>query len=234
MALDRQRNYIESAQDLRAQTHSIAGFQTTIAQSQQRAAQITSNYRQQLQNERLEASSVYARQQQERAKLAHRHDLLELKAPQDGVVKDLATHTVGSVVAPGTIVMTLVPQNDPLQAEVWLGNQDVGFVSLQQPVKVKVAAFPFQKFGMLDGTVLHISPDAADAPGARDARDDMPQASYRTVIALDRASLVAGETRYRITPGMKVSAEIHLGTRSVLDYLLSPISRITHEAMRER
>ena len=95
-------------------------------------------------------------------------------------MKDLATHTPGTVVAPGTILLTLVPHDEPLVAEVWVGNIDAGFVQYNQKARVKLAAYPFQKYGML------------------------------------------------------VSAEIHLGTRSVLEYLLSPVQKVTHEAGRER
>lgn len=91
-------------------------------------AQITSNYRQQLASERVEVEAELHKLIQEYEKQSHRHGLLELKAPQDGIIKGLATHTRGTVVQPGTILMTLVPHDEPMQAEVWIGNQDAGFV----------------------------------------------------------------------------------------------------------
>jgi hemolysin D len=92
---------------------------------------------------------------------------------------------------------------------------------------------------MIDGAVLRISPDAADPPELRTTRDtasreEMPAASYRTLIALERSSLDGTEPTQKLAAGMKVNAEIHLGTRSVLEYLLSPIAPVAHEAMRER
>ena len=80
-------------------------------------------------------------------KQQHRRELLELKAPQDGVIKDLATHTSGTVVQPGTVLASLVPQDEKLKAEVWVSNEDIGFVRPSQAVKLKFAAYTFQKYG---------------------------------------------------------------------------------------
>ena len=235
LALDRQRAYVESEQDLKAQTQNVASLKAMIAQSERRIAQLTSNYRQQLQNERVETGSVYQRLQQDWDKQQYRNSLLELKAPQAGVVKDLATHTVGTVVAPGTILLTLVPHDEPLVAEAWVGNADAGFVRTNQKVRIKLAAYPFQKYGMVDGVVRHIGADAHDkADASNPSVKPMQEAAYRALISLSSSHLESQGQQFRLVPGMLVSAEIHLGTRSVLEYLLSPVQKITHEAGRER
>jgi HlyD family secretion protein len=84
---------------------------------------------------------------------------LEIRAPNAGVVKDLATTTRGAVVAAGTVLMNIVPRDEPLQAELRLRNEDVGFIAVGQPARVKVAAYPFQKHGMLDGEVTLVGAD---------------------------------------------------------------------------
>jgi len=235
LALDKQRTYVESEQDLKAQTQNVASLQALISQSEKRIAQITSNYRQQLQNERMEAEGGYHKLQQDWDKQQHRHSLLELKAPQDGVVKDLATHTPGTVVAPGTILLTLVPQDEPLVAEVWVGNIDAGFVQDKQKARVKLAAYPFQKYGMLDGVVKQISADSQEKSDTNNsALKPMQEAAYRALISLNSGYLESQGQRLRLVPGMLVNAEIHLGTRSVIEYLLSPVQKIAHEAGRER
>lgn len=237
LALDRQRSHIEAEQDLRAQAYTIDSLKALIAQSEKRIAQIDSNYRQQLQNERLEASGQQLKLHQEWDKQQHRHSLLELKAPQAGVVKDLATHTTGTVVSPGTVLLTLVPHDEPLQAEVWVSNLDAGFVRPEQPVKIKLAAFPFQQYGMIDGVVQQVSIDATDS---KDINGGRPNAAgeeplqYRALVALKSAYIERGREKFRPSPGMQVNAEINLGSRSVLEYLLSPIQKVTHEAGRER
>jgi hemolysin D len=236
MALERHRSHIEAQQDLLAQGHAVASLKATIGQTEKRIAQINSNYRQQLHNERVEAEAAYAKITQDWDKQQHRHTLLELKAPQAGVVKDLATHTPGTVVAPGTIILTLVPQDEPLVAEVWVNNVDAGFVQEKQKARVKLSAYPFQKYGMMDGVVRQISADTQDrTDGSAGAKPVQPQeAVYRALIDLDKRYLERGGQQHRLVPGMVVNAEIHIGKRSVLEYLFSPIQKVAHEAGRER
>ena len=235
LALDRRRTYVESEHDLKAQTQNVASLNALIPQSEKRIAQITSNYRQQLQNERVEAEGACSRLQQDWDKQQYRSSLLELKAPQSGLVKDLATHTVGTVVAPGTILLTLVPHDEPLVAETWITNIDAGFVQTNQKARIKLAAYPFQKYGMLDGVVRQISADAQEKSDTNGQPvKPMQEAAYRALISLNGVHLESQGQRLRLVPGMLVNAEIHLGTRSVLEYLLSPVQKITHEAGRER
>lgn len=235
MAMDRQRLFIENQQELKAQEHNVAGLKATIAQSAKRIAQITSNYRQQLQSERIEAIAQRDRLEQDLEKLKHRAGLLELKAPQSGVVKDLATRTPGTVVAPGTILLTLVPHGEPLIAEVWINNADAGLVHPRQKVRLKLAAYPFQKYGMLDGTIQLISIDSQERGDTVTGRAGPPQeAAYRALIGLDHQRLESAGQGLKLISGMLVNAEIHLGTRSVLEYVLSPVQKIAHEAGRER
>ena len=238
MHLERQRDRIEKEQDLRAQQFNIASLKATISQVGKRIAQITSSYHQQLQNERIDAEAQYHRLQQDWEKQAHRHALLELKAPQDGIVKDLATHTLGSVVAPGTVVMTLVPDGDALLAEVWVTHLDAGLVEPGQHAKLKLTAYPFQQYGMLDARVRHISPDASEASDQKSAKNagiqDQSASSFRALIELPQPFVQAQGKRYRLSPGMQVNAEINLGTRTVMQYLLAPVQRTLHEAGRER
>jgi len=240
MSNDKQRERIEKEQDLRAQEAVIASAAATITQQERKTAQITADYRRQLQTERVDIANQFERAGQDLAKQEHRHAYLELRAPQDGLVKDLATHTVGTVASPGTILMTLVPMDENLRAEVWVKNDDIGFVREAQAVKVKLAAFTFQKYGMLEGSVAHVSADSAERGSSASAlapatpKPPAEALAYRTLVNLKSQTLDADGVKYRLTPGMQVAAEIHLGTRTVLEYLLSPVRKAFHEAGRER
>jgi len=241
MATDKARERIEREQDLRAQEHVIRSNVALIAQQERKIAQLTADYRRQLQTERVEVAAQLEKTQQELAKHEHRQRLLELKAPASGMVKDLATHTGGTVTAPGTILMTLVPRHERLVAEVWIGNDDIGFVHPGQVVRLKLAPFQFQKYGLVEGRVLQVSPDATEAPSPNTRSDalsgrDRPMGplAYRTLVELDADALTVDDQRYPLTSGMQVTAEIHLGTRTVLEYLLSPVRKAFHEAARER
>jgi len=241
VVMDKTRERIEHEQDLRTQEFVIRSNTALIEQSEKKIAQITADYRRQLRTERVETAAQLSRARQELAKSAHREQLLELRAPQAGVVKDLATHTVGTVAAPGTILLTLVPEHDALVAEVWVSNQDVGFVRPGQSANIKLAAFPFQRYGMLEGKVAYVNADATEAPSPNTRSDalsgrDRPMGplAFRTLVALDSQALQADGRTYPLAPGMQVAGEIHLGTRTMLEYLLSPVQKAFHEAGRER
>lgn len=237
LALERERVRIENEQDLKSQERNVQGLRASIRQSEERINQVTSNYRSQLQSERVDAEAQLHRLKQELEKQLRRSELLELRAPQAGIVKDLGTYTVGAVVQPGAVLMTLVPVKDALQAEVWVANADAGFVEPNQNVQIKVQSYPFQKYGMVEGIVRRISPDTPDA-GKSSNESQRPDAhqsfSYRTVIALNQPHIERDGQQHGLLPGMRVSAEINLGSRTVLEYLLSPIQKVTHEAARER
>jgi HlyD family secretion protein len=235
---EKERESLEAARDLRAQRENVAGLAAAVAQAEKQLSETVSRYRSDLQNERVEAEGEYRRLQQEAVKLEHKSELLELKAPQAGIVKDLATHTVGAVVSPGAVVLTLVPENEPLVAEVMIRNDDVGFVYPQQQVKVKLAAYPFQKYGMLDGEVLHVGPDASEGenpPKDSDGTERPPaRLAYKALIALKAQTLDARGQILKLAPGMQVVTEIHQGRRTVLEYLLSPVQKTLYDSGRER
>jgi len=131
--------------------------------------------------------------------------------------------------------MTLVPHDEPLVAEVWVDHIDAGFVQADQKARVKLAAYPFQKYGMLNGVVKQVSADAQEKPepGSPTVKS-VQQAAYRALVSLSSGHLESQGRQLRLVPGMQVNAEIHLGTRTVLEYLLSPVQKVTHEAGRER
>lgn len=239
MASDKQRERIEKEQELKTQEFLIESARAVILQSEKKLAQIDSEYRRQLYVERNENQGTADKLALEIAKQTHKQNLLELRAPQDGLVKDLATHTVGTVVQPGTVLVTLIPQEETLRAEVWVSNDDIGFVRNGQAVKVKLAAFPFQKYGMIDGQVEHVSADASDSNAANGAPSTdkparMQPLLYKTLVSLQAMHLAMDDERFMLGAGMQANAEILLGTRSVFEYLLSPVRKAWHEAGRER
>lgn len=244
MGQEKQRDRIEKEQDLRAQEYNAKSLQASIGQSQKRLNQVQSDYRQKLEAERVATYAEMQRLEQEWAKQSHKNSLLELKAPQAGIVKDLATHTTGTVVSPGTVIMTLVPNNEALQAEVWLKNEDAGFVHQGQVVKVKLSAYPFQKYGMVDGKVLQVSADATDKTSSsnnqnspsenKQSSESSTPMAYRTIIQLNKQTLEVEQEKLHLTPGMQVTAEIKLADETVMEYLLPPISKAFLEAGHER
>jgi HlyD family secretion protein len=239
---DKQRAYIENQQDLVAQASTVEGLSAAVSGAEQQVRQVRSKYRSDLENERVDANGEYQKLQQDLAKQTHRSNLLELKAPQSGIVKDLATHTVGTVVSTGTVLLSIVPEQEPLVAEVLIRNDDVGFVRTHQKVKIKLAAYPFQKYGLLDGQILQVWPDASDAnssngQNAHSSDATVPPESvtgFKALVSLDRQTLTAAGESLTLVAGMQVIAEIREGRRTVLQYLLSPIQGAFHDGGRER
>jgi hemolysin D len=231
---DKEREAIEKEQDLKAQKSNVQGLKAAIAVSEKRLASIKSQYRSQLENERLETVGTLNRSGQELEKSNVKAGMLEIRAPNTGIVKDLATTTRGAVVAAGMLLMNIVPQNEPMQAEVLLKNEEVGFVAVGQKATIKVATYPFQKYGMLDGEVALLSADSADPKQA--PQGQQPTLTYRAIVKLNTLTLTSAASgdKLNLNPGMLVTAEIHQGQRTVMEYLLSPVRKVRQEAGRER
>jgi hemolysin D len=231
---DKRREAINLQQDLKSQEGAVASLKAQMSGQDKRIANLTSQYRSQLQNERVETQALLAKLEQEAAKQSYRQAMLELKAPQGGIVKDLATTTIGAVVAPGTVLLTIVPKDEPLIAEIRIGHDDIGFVEPGQAVKLKLAAYPFQKYGMLEGTVRTIAADVSSA-ATQDAKASSPvDLGFKAIVALNSQQLTARGQPFVLNPGMQVIAEIRQGERTVMEYLLSPVTATVTQAGRER
>jgi hemolysin D len=235
-AEERRREASEKAQDLQAQLSTVASLDATINEREQRLAQLRSAYLSDLNQQRLQTVGAINRLEQQQGKLTYQEGLLELRAPQAGIVKELATTTLGAVVQPGTVILSLVPANEPLRAEVLVENKDIGFVRKGQFVRVKLAAFQFQKYGMLEGIVQTVSADSTSNKNesARSGESEPMDMSFKALIELRQQQLNTNGLILPLAVGMQVSAEIIQGKRTVLEYLLSPVQRITSEAAMER
>ena len=236
LVLDHRRIVLEAEHELMAQEAAVAALGAAVREAGQRVARLESAYREQLHDERVRTRSDIQRLEQESAKQAVRQASLELLAPTAGLVKDLATHSIGSVVQSGTVLLTVVPIGGGMLAEVWVEQVDAGFVRPGQRVRLKVAGFPFQRFGMVEGRLRHLSADASQrgAPPAS-AGADMSgvRSGFRALVAVDSPWVDRAGKRFPLSAGMEVSAEIRLGTRTVLEYLLSPLQAGFAEAGRE-
>jgi HlyD family secretion protein len=237
--LDKQRDYLEKSQDLRAQQSTVASLEAAVKQAKKQIDQITSKYRSDLQNERVEAGGQHRKLEQDWLKQEHKTGLLELKAPQAGIVKDIATHTIGTVVSPGTVLLSIVPENEPLVAEIMIKNDDVGFVHVNQKVKVKLASYPFADYGMMEGEVTRIGADSdsdtqSQTKDQSKDRQQSPPSVYKAIISLSSQVLESEGKKLKLVPGMQVVAEINQGSRTVMRYLLSPVSKTLDESGHER
>lgn len=163
---------------------------------------------------------------QELVKAARRRSMQRLSAPADGVVQQLAVHTIGGVVAAGQQLMVIVPVEGGLEVEAWVDNKDAGFVRAGQPVALKIETFPFTRYGTVPGSVVAISADAVSV--------ERVGFVYLARIALERDAVDVDGEVIALAPGMSAAAEIQIGRRRVIEYFLSPLLRRSYEALRER
>ena len=148
-----------------------------------------------------------------------------ITAPADGTVLSLTVKTIGGVVNAGQQLVQIVPEKVPLYVDAALDNQDVGFVKPGQRVVVKVATYPFQRYGYLEGIVENISPDAI--------QDDKKGLIYKAKIKLndDKSSK---QNQLKLLPGMNISAEITTGQRRIIEFFLDPLMTKADESLKVR
>ncbi len=184
---------------------------------------------------------------QELRKARLRETQSELRAPVSGTVQQLVVHTIGDVVSTGQRLMIIVPEGSKLEIEALLLNKDKGFVKEAQTARVKIEAFPFTKYGVIQGKILTVSNDAisSSAPHPQSSQNRITDLNglsasanrslvFPVRIALARNTIRVEEEEVNLSPGMSVTAEVKTGDRRLIEFLLSPLMRIKDEALRER
>jgi hemolysin D len=169
-----------------------------------------------------------------------RRQLVVLRAEKDGTVLTVAKVSVGSVLQSGQQFITLVPSDAPLEVEANISGRDDGFVHVGDEVALKFDTFPFMQYGMAYGTVRTISADSfTPQDDQRNPTGSVPMPGntnepyYRARIAIDRSDFHGTPNGFRIAPGMPVTADIKVGKRTVLAYLLGRVLPVASEGMRE-
>jgi HlyD family secretion protein len=191
-----------------------------------------------------DATSKLSDAQQSLNKAQLHRQLVELRAEHDGTVLSVAKVSVGSVLQAGQEFITLVPSDAPLEIEADIQSRDNGYVHVGDQVSIKFAAYNYTQYGFAHGTVRVISPDSftgyddqrnptgALAPSAS-ASGDPSDPYYRARISIDRVEMHDTPRGFNLIPGMPVTADILVGKRTVISYLLSRVIPVATEAMRE-
>jgi hemolysin D len=224
--LEKEQARIEQESDLAAQRSRMSEIGASLeAAREERASFIAESIR--LHRDALNEAQVKISQlTQDQRKATQRRSLMRLVAPVDGVVQQLAIHTIGGVVTEAQALMAIVPMNNAVEMEVMVENKDIGFVLAGQPVVVKLETFPFTRYGTLAGKVKFVSNDAAN--------DEKRGLIYPARISLANSQMKIGGKMVNLSPGMAATAEIKIGKRRVIEYFLSPLIQYTNESLRER
>ena len=197
-------------------------------------------WRAQVSQDQTEAGRKLSDARENLNKAVLRRRLVEMVADQDSTVQSLAKVSPGSVMQSGEQLMTLVPLNAQLAAEVNIAGMDSGFVHASNPATVKLDTFPSTQYGTVEGKVEYVSPDSftsnPDQPQRGTTPSNQPQqmaAFYRSRISLDENKLHDTPDGFRMVPGMPVTVDIKVGKRTVASYLFSRVLPVALDGMRE-
>ena len=246
--------YLTELQDLVGQRQEILVQQSRYSETDAAIAALVetrsktvAEYERGLFDDLAKAEQKAAGLAQDVIKAEQRTSLQKLTAPVDGMVQQLAIHTIGGVVTPAQALMLIVPAESRLEIEAMILNRDIGFVEVGQDAAIKVDTFNFTRYGLLHGQVLTVSHDAITRDKPQERLVDKPQGAetsssepkgqeliYAARVSLDRTQMDVEDKRVNLSPGMAVTIEIKTGSRSIISYLLSPLTRYKHESWRER
>ena len=170
-------------------------------------------------SEKAELQSVLRRESSE-------VERLQVRSPVDGIVKSFNVRVVGGVVAPGSVVVEVVPVGEQMMAFTRVAPKDIGNVTLGQKVELKVQAYDYARFGTISGRVESIS-----AGTFQDEKTGEPY--YKVRVQLDQLYAGKNKDQNLLVPGMTLTADILTDRTSLLWYLLSPIRRGFGDALHQ-
>jgi hemolysin D len=247
--LDAEQALIENKHDLTQNRRQLVEIDAARAALERQREQTRAEYEHQLLSDLADAQQSANEQREDLIKAQRKLTETELRSPIDGVVQQLAIHTLGGVVTPAQQLLVVVPKGSSLILEATIANADVGFVHPGQDVEVKVETFNFTRYGLLHGHVIEVSADAVTADrrtpegsspqtNSTGSSDTSPASSasptYVARIALASDSMQVEGRSEPLKPGMAVTAEIKTGSRRIIQYLLSPLKEYASESIKER
>jgi hemolysin D len=238
---------LEQQEELGVQRSHRQEAEAAIAAIRETRRQAEAEYRRTVADDLAKAEQKANGLAQDLIKAEQKTRLQQLTAPVDGVVQQLAIHTVGGVVTPAQTLLIVVPTDSRLEIEALVSNRDIGFVRQGQEAEIKIDTFNFTRYGLLHGQVLTVSPDAVIRDRQQDRPKDRPlgtqndtseptsqELNYSARISLDRTQMQVEDRMVNLSPGMAVTVEIKTGSRTILNYLLSPLLRYRNDTLRER
>jgi HlyD family secretion protein len=230
--LESREKRLEVEADYEAAVNKGQQLEEQIRQAQSALDTFTRGWRQKIVDDLVKARRERDALTENLNKAERRSALVELRAPIDATVLELNKRSVGSVAKEAEPIATLVPQGVPLQAEIQIPADEIGFVRKNDQVRIKIDAFPFQRHGTVDGTLTAIGEDSFVADGGARGRP-MTKAFYPARVGDLKSELKKVPADTRLTPGMTLVAEIKVSERSVLSYFVYPLVKAFDEGIRE-
>jgi hemolysin D len=242
-----QQLLVEQQEELNVQKSHLHEAEAAVAAIRETRAQAVAEYSKGLSDDLARSEQKANGLAQDLIKAQQKTRLQQMTSPVDGVVQQLAVHTIGGVVTPAQSLLVIVPDDGALEIEAMVSNRDIGFVQPGQAAEIKIDTFNFTHYGLLHGAVASISQDAIirDRPPERSGERALgalhdtsepngQELNYSARISLDRTQMQIEDRMVSLAPGMAVTVEIRTGSRTILDYLLSPLRRYRQEILHER
>ena len=225
--LEVEQQMAELDRQLAAARQSIAGAESAVKEANQLLEEQRLSFRQTAHSELNTKLAELAVVEQSLTAAVDRVTRADIRSPVAGIVNKLHVNTVGGVVRASEPLVEITPLEDNLYVEVRVEPKDIAFISPGLPALVKISAYDFTVYGGLEGNVDVISSDSI--------LDESTKESYYLVtVKTKNSSLRRGDESLPIIPGMVATVDIITGQKSVLDYILKPIVKARHEALRER
>ncbi|PHQ70391.1 MAG: secretion protein HlyD, partial [Sneathiella sp.] len=142
------------------------------------------------------------------------------------VIQGLDVKSIGSVIAPGSTIVSVVPVGQELILEVQIRPEDIGHITENQDATVKFTTYNYARYGSVDGELIHIS--------ATTFEDEKGVNYYKGKVRLAQSYVGDNPDRNLILPGMTAAADIHSGQKTIMEYLLKPIHTTLGQSFRER
>lgn len=223
---DKTRERIELERDLMTQRARLVEAQSALKESEQAKAAYRFESLRNLSDRQAQAASKHSQLESDASKAERREKLTQLRAPVNGVIQQLAIHSVGGVVTSAQPLMIVVPDSTSVTAQVSIANQDIGFVNAGQMADVKLETFPYTRYGTVRARVDVVTADAVT--------DEKKGSYYPATLTLVAKDMLIDGKRVNLSPGMNITAEIKTGQRRIIEFLLSPVQRAGSESLRER
>lgn len=228
--LDAQDRLLEAERSMEMARNKQLETKREIAALEAEKMSYETGWRQKILEESLSVSRERDSVNEQLQKAGKRNKLVILTSPVDAVVLEIAKLSQGSVAQAAEKLFTLVPLGAELEAEVQIDAMDVGYIKLGDLTHIKLDAYPFQQHGTLDAKLRTISEDAFRHDVESGAVKD---AYYLSRISLTNKRLKKMPDNAKLLPGMTLTAEILVGKRSVMSYILWPLTKAMNESLRE-
>jgi adhesin transport system membrane fusion protein len=197
-----------------------------LAELEIRRADTLNQLRREAQNEMGTVTAEIAEVEETMANLKAKVDRLVVRAPHRGYVLDLKVLTVGQVIQPGALLMQIVPDDVPLEAEIRIQPRDIGYVKVQQKVNMRVTSYDYTRFGFATGELRRVSVSSS--------LDETQQPYFKAWVTLDRPYVGKTPGRNPLQSGMGVEAEVITGKKTLLSYLSKPVIDVVTRSFHER